>query len=78
MPQFMTPSSREYSDLQRERNELLDRVDELLAAMKMILAEPYGCPMCDSGKLRNPAKEHWDTCGFARAVSVIAKTEGRP
>ena len=32
MPQFMTPSSREYSDLQRDRNALQDQVNELLDA----------------------------------------------
>ncbi len=40
-------------------------------ALKRILAEPYGCPMCDSGKLRNAAKEHWESCGYAMAFKVL-------
>jgi len=45
-------------------------LDALFEALRLILAEPHGCPMCDSGKLRNPAKEHWDTCGFAKAKAL--------
>jgi CelD/BcsL family acetyltransferase involved in cellulose biosynthesis len=48
------------------------RIAQLEEVMRLILAEPYGCPMCDSGKLRNPAKEHWDCCGFAWAASLLA------
>ncbi len=44
--------------------------------LRAILAEPYGCPFCDSGKLRtegNPAKDHDPTCGFAMARAALAE-----
>lgn len=47
------------------------RVVELEAAIVALLAEPYGCPMCDSGKLRTPRKEHWDTCPYKRAKALL-------
>jgi hypothetical protein len=50
---------------------------DLLAALRFILAEPYGCPFCDSGKLRDPEKGHADNCGYASARYAIAKAEGR-
>lgn len=34
MPQFMTPSSREYEELRRHRDELQDQCDELLTALE--------------------------------------------
>jgi hypothetical protein len=51
-------------------------VRELLHALELILAEPHGCPFCDSGKLRkpmNPAKGHTADCGFDAAQRVVAK-----
>jgi len=56
---------------------LIAAAPALLEALKLILAEPHGCPMCDSGTLRNPDKQHWESCGFARAVAVVAQAEGR-
>jgi len=50
------------------------RVAELEGALALILFDPYGCPMCDSGKLRNPDKEHWPECGFAMAKSLLARS----
>jgi len=41
-------------------------------ALQGLLDEPYGCPMCDSGRLRNPAKEHWDDCPYAIARALLA------
>lgn len=49
------------------------RIVELETVLGLILKEPYGCPMCDSGKLRNPEKEHWDACGFAAARRVLQR-----
>lgn len=43
-----------------------------LVALKAILADPYGCPFCDSGKLRNPAKPHDEDCGFALARAALS------
>lgn len=47
------------------------------AALRAIIADPYGCPFCDSGKLRNPAKGHDSDCGFALADAVLTKTEAQ-
>ena len=43
---------------------------DLKAALDAILAEPHGCVFCDSGKLRNPEKDHDPTCGFAMARAI--------
>ena len=50
------------------------RIEELEAALLRILAEPDGCPFCDSGKLRtpdNPAKGHNGECGFFMAQKAL-------
>lgn len=47
-------------------------------ALRAILAEPYGCPFCDSGKLRapdNPDKGHRPECGYYLAELALAKPE---
>lgn len=44
-------------------------------ALRAILKEPYGCAMCDSGKLRNPNKDHFPECGFALGKAALAKEE---
>lgn len=46
---------------------------ELIEVIKRLLAEPYGCPMCDSGKLRNPEKQHWDDCPYLLAEKAISQ-----
>jgi hypothetical protein len=43
------------------------------AALRAIVAEPFGCVFCDSGKLRNPAKPHEDDCGFAMAAALVSE-----
>lgn len=43
-------------------------------AIRAILAEPHGCPFCDSGKLRNPNKGHGESCGFAMAEALTRPT----
>jgi hypothetical protein len=58
-----------------EADKYLAQRDELLVAVRAILANPHGCPMCDSGVLRNPTKEHWAACGFAMAVAAVARVE---
>lgn len=55
---------------------LLAERQALLDAARLILLEPHGCPMCDSGKLRSD-KPHWDTCGFNAAQQAIAMCEGQ-
>lgn len=40
-------------------------------ALREIKANPSGCPMCDSGKLRDPNKTHWDTCGYLLMEMVL-------
>lgn len=50
---------------------------DMLAALKAIKAEPYGCPFCDSGTLRNPVKGHNEDCGYHLLEAAIAKAEGR-
>lgn len=47
------------------------REAQLEKALTAILADPYGCVFCDSGKLRNPSKPHTPTCGFALARAIV-------
>lgn len=42
-------------------------------ALEAILADPYGCPFCDSGKLRG-TKPHDANCGFKMAQDALAAT----
>jgi hypothetical protein len=67
------------SGLSRAENaanaRLIAAAPDLLAALRGIFAERWGCPMCDSGVLRNPAKTHWDNCPYAKAEAAIAKVE---
>lgn len=56
---------------------LVAAAPDLYEALKAIEADPHGCPMCDSGKLRNPDKEHWDRCGYPKLAAALAKAEGR-
>lgn len=56
------------------RINFLQRIDQLRrveSALQAILNEPFGCPFCDSGKLRNPNKDHTSTCGFKLAVEAL-------
>ncbi len=44
-------------------------------AMKAILADPHGCRFCDYGILRNPSKDHDNTCGYALVAAL--RMEGK-
>lgn len=50
---------------------LREENDRLRAAVRGIFANPQGCPMCDAGVLRNPAKQHWDDCSYKLAADVL-------
>lgn len=41
------------------------------SALESILRDPHGCPFCDSGELRNPAKDHDAGCGYALARAAL-------
>jgi hypothetical protein len=43
--------------------------------LRGLLAEPYGCSFCDSGKLRNPTKGHLSDCPYERAAVALADPE---
>lgn len=47
------------------------------AVLKSIISDPHGCRFCDYGKLRNPAKEHDEACGYSMAakIDVALQTE---
>jgi len=45
----------------------------LLEALQAILAEPYGCSLCDSGIPRNPAKGHQPDCPYELAQLAVEK-----
>lgn len=39
--------------------------------VKAMIAEPYGCAFCDSGKLRNPEKDHDANCAWKLAKEAL-------
>ncbi len=47
----------------------------LLTALRGLLAEPYGCSLCDSGKPRNPAKGHQPDCPYEIARAAIESSQ---
>ncbi|NBU11518.1 MAG: hypothetical protein EBS84_21355 [Proteobacteria bacterium] len=49
----------------------LDRAPAIEAALRRIMTEPFGCPMCHSGKIITPGKEHWGNCGFGMAARAL-------
>ncbi len=55
---------------------LIAAAPELFAAVQRIVASPFGCRFCDSGKLRtenDPAKYHAADCGFMLARNAMTK-----
>ena len=49
-----------------------DKAAALVEALENILTNPSdSCPMCDSGKLRNPNKGHWSDCKFEIAKQAL-------
>ncbi len=55
--------------------DVSERNEELLKALNLLLNSEYssGCPMCDSGILRNPEKKHWDDCNWDIARKIHEK-----
>jgi hypothetical protein len=55
--------------------------EALVAALRALLAEPYGCPFCDCGKLRKrvDGREpfHADDCAYLIARAALSKAESR-
>ena len=47
------------------------KTEPLQKALTALLAKPYGCPFCDSGKLRNPTKDHDEDCGYRMAAAAL-------
>ena len=55
---------------EKETDDIAAKLRELSLVLVGVL-EGRDCPMCDRGKLRNPVKEHWDSCAFAQAVTLL-------
>ncbi|HVL14478.1 MAG TPA: hypothetical protein VM529_18035 [Gemmata sp.] len=49
-----------------------------LAALRLILDDPHGCPFCDSGRARNSAKPCLSSCGFRAAREAMAAAIPEP
>lgn len=67
----MKPAENVPVEAQSAERELIDK---LMSALRGLLAEPYGCPFCDSGRLRkpdNPAKDHNDDCPYKIARALV-------
>lgn len=70
-------------DMERVKKFYEERHDRMIGylnaaehALRLILADPHGCAYCDSGKLRNPAKEHDPVCGYFVADQVMSRKYG--
>lgn len=48
------------------------RIVSLEYVIRGLLAEPYGCPFCDAGTLRNASKNHTGTCPYAVAHRIMS------
>jgi hypothetical protein len=57
---------KEHLALQSQLSEMAEALD------KVVNSDNYDCPMCDSGKLRNPSKEHWDDCAWNNARTLLS------
>lgn len=65
------------SEMWNEVENRLRSVDVLRGALKGILAEPYGCSLCHSGKLIGPdEKGHQPYCPFLLAQQVLGLEGG--
>lgn len=71
------PCTANTGSLSREvvaANALLVTVaPDMHEALLAIKADPHGCPRCDSGRLRDPGKGHWERCGFRKLEDALAK-----
>ncbi len=66
------PAAKKLADAEQVAKDAQVKTEMYRIALKMILAEPYGCPACDSGKLRGK-KPHWDECGYGVAQALLAQ-----
>ena len=48
-----------------------NREKQLEDALRGLLAEPYGCTLCDCGKPRNVAKGHQPDCPYEIANKLL-------
>ena len=66
-----------WNDAELKANaQLIAAAPDLLAACKSLLSEPFGCPFCDSGRLRNSERIHTLDCAYVLLQNAIAKAEG--
>lgn len=63
----------------RSDAKLLAAGPDLLAVVERLLAEPHGCPFCDSGELRKRVdgreQFHDEQCAWRMASDALAKLE---
>lgn len=57
-------------------NDAMREIHELTNAIERIFSEPYGCSLCDSGVMRNPAKGHQPDCPFEIARLALERVKG--
>lgn len=58
--------------------DLLEQVELMQGALRAFLPHNFGCPYCDSGRLRTPdkpSKDHSDECPW-KVASEILKAQG--
>lgn len=72
MRQSREAAVRLWSDCGEDLQHLVSRLTSITAAADG-MRRGEDCPMCDSGKLHDPNKEHWDTCAFAAYDAARSK-----
>lgn len=55
--------------------ELEKVVLALSDALRELIVEPYGCSLCHSGKVINPAKGHQSDCPFELAHTALENAD---
>lgn len=71
------PSMHEVERLAKRIADLERELAASRAALLAIKRDPYGCPFCDSGKLRkpnDPNKGHNDDCGYLLLDAALKET----
>jgi hypothetical protein len=72
-PWWHDPQHGQSLEEAKDAAELFANAPDLRDALNAILKEPYGCPFCDSGELRNPDKPHDADCGYAKAAKALSR-----
>lgn len=49
------------------------KLEQTYRCLRMILEEPWGCTLCDSGVPRDPQRGHQPDCPYAFAIEILER-----